>query len=743
MKYILFTITSFLLFTGSYGQDSVFHKRPKIGVTLSGGGAKGLAHIGILKAIDSAGLKVDYVTGTSMGSIIGILYAVGYSADSIEKISRNIDWDLLLSNQLSLRSVIMEEKKEYFKYDVELPWVNNWFRISTGVLEGQELWLKLSELLFPVYKIKKFNDFAIPFKCIATDVSTGQAVVLDSGEIISAIRSSMAIPSLFTAVELNGKKLVDGGVVRNFPVKDVKEMGADYVIGSNVSSALLAPDKVVNAIQVLMQVAFFRESEDTREEVPLCNIYVAMPLEKYSMVSFGNSNEIINYGIEEGRKLYPQFKKLADSLNALYGPQDTVEKKLPVEKQIKITSYEVNGLKHTSKDFFIHALDLYTNRNYTSVALSRMVRRAAGTRYYSKIVYSLQPIDDSTCKAIFDVEENPLTFAKIGINYNQFSGISAIINLTSRDFFTPNSRSLVTLNIGQNFRARAEHLQYLGRISNFALNLGTQFDQFQITTYNDFKEAGLYDQSYFKADARLGYSTSRNILIGAGTRFEWTHYSPSFTSSLEFQGRNNFFTTYAFFKHNTLDRPILPKKGLKIDAEAGYVYEQNPNVTAHPVSPYQDTSFSATPYTRLLFNLEDYAPVSLKSVLLFNIQSGVNFNYQNNIMNEFSIGGLVNQFHNQITFSGLREGNFYSPSVAEFQVGWRYQLFSNTFITAKANVLFNNFITTSNFFTNPDFLSGYSLTATYNFALGPVELSAMYCDQSRRVLGYVNIGIPF
>jgi NTE family protein len=144
-----------------------------------------------------------------------------------------------------------------------------------------------------------------------------------------------------------------------------------------------------------------------------------------------------------------------------------------------------------------------------------------------------------------------------------------------------------------------------------------------------------------------------------------------------------------------------------------------------------------------LFNLEDYAPVSLKSVLLFNIQSGVNFNYQNNIMNEFSIGGLVNQFHNQITFSGLREGNFYSPSVAEFQVGWRYQLFSNTFITAKANVLFNNFITTSNFFTNPDFLSGYSLTATYNFALGPVELSAMYCDQSRRVLGYVNIGIPF
>ena len=132
--------------------------RPKIGLTLSGGGAKGLAHIGILKAIDSAGLSIDYITGTSMGSIIGALYASGYSADSIEKIARKIDWDLMLSNQSSLRNIIMEEKDEYGRYDLELPWVNHFFRLNTGVLEGQELWLKLSELLFPVHQIKDFNQ---------------------------------------------------------------------------------------------------------------------------------------------------------------------------------------------------------------------------------------------------------------------------------------------------------------------------------------------------------------------------------------------------------------------------------------------------------------------------------------------------------------------------------------------------------------------------------------------------------
>ena len=130
----LFTIIVFLLLTSA--AQSQTGPRPKIGVTLSGGGAKGLAHIGILKAIDSAGLKVDYITGSSMGSIIGSLYAIGYSADSIEHIFRKLNWELLFNNQSSLRSLYMDEKDEYNKYTVELPWVNHGFRLATGVIEG-------------------------------------------------------------------------------------------------------------------------------------------------------------------------------------------------------------------------------------------------------------------------------------------------------------------------------------------------------------------------------------------------------------------------------------------------------------------------------------------------------------------------------------------------------------------------------------------------------------------------------
>jgi NTE family protein len=741
-----FTVLLLMLIAGGVFAQSP-GKRPRIGLTLSGGGAKGLAHIGILKAIDSAGLKIDYVTGTSMGSILGALYAVGYSADSIERIARRIDWDLLLSNQSTMRSMIMEEKDEYGKYDIELPWVNHWFRFATGVIEGQELWLKFAELFRPVYNIKDFHKFSIPFECVATDVSTGEAMVLDSGEIVSAIRSSMAIPSLFTAVGYNGRKLVDGGVVRNFPVQNARDMGADLVIGSNVSGALRTSEQVTNAIQVLLQVAFFREAEDTRKQIPLCNIYVHQPLEKFGMGSFGEADQIIDSGVTEGRRLYPVFKRLADSLNAIYGPQETSGNRLPAEIPVKISSFEVKGTERTSESFFIQATGLEVNRYYSAQNLSRMVRRAFGTRYYNRITYSLEPLGSGdSSRVVFEVTENPLTFAKIGLNYNQFSGISAIINLTSRNFFTPTSRSLVTLNIGQNFRMRAEHLQYFSRGGKFAFILGTQFDQFRITSYNaGFKEAGLYDQNYFKLDGKFSYSTNRDLSFGIGNRFEWIHYDPSITSSLEFKGRNDFMTGYFFLRHNTLDRPVFPRKGTKIEAEADYVFEQSPHAQYFASNTTRnDTSFSDKPYQRVLFSLDRYTPLARRYTLLTHAQAGMNFNYLRNIMNEFSIGGLTSNFHNQVTFAGLREGTFYSSSMATLLVGLRYQLFSNTFITGKANILFNNFITSNEtFFTTPDFLSGYALTFTYNFALGPLEVSAMYSDQSKQVLGYVNIGIPF
>jgi len=721
--------------------------RPKIGLTLSGGGAKGLAHIGILKAIDSAGLKVDYITGTSMGGILGALYAIGYSADSLEKITRAIDWNLLLSNQSSLRSLFMEEKDEYSKYDVELPWVKGKLKLSSGLLEAEELWLKFSELFFPVYNIKDFSNFNIPFRCIGTDIGTGDMIVMKNGEIISAVRATMAIPSVFTAVDYGEHRLIDGGVSRNFPVKDVKEMGADIVVGSNVANGLLPSQKVKNILQLLLQVAFFREAADSKSEIPLCNIYVPINLENYSMANFSDADKILEIGMEEGRKLYPRLKNITDSLDAIYGKEDKPLNRLPDVPHIKLSSYEINGLKNTTEGFFVNTMNLETGVYYTAKNLSDMVRQAFGTRYYNRIVYSLQPQPDGTCKAIFNVVENALTFAKVSLHYNRFSGIGLIANLTSRNLFISNSRSLVSVNIGESFRIKAEHLQYIGRLKNFGLTVKTQFDRFDLITYEQSKQSGLYKQDNWEVSEKFHYSPSRSITIGIGHRFEWLHYRPTIASELQFNGSNHFSTLFTEIKYNTLDKKIFPRKGIKIEAEGGQVLQQRSTVrfliNGQPPANPDSLSVATGSYFKTWLSAEGYLSFTNSTTVMLQAQSGINFNYDGNIMNEYIVGGMTKLFRNQVTFAGLQEGSVYSASMATAQLGVRQQIFFNTYITGRANILFNNFISTSRFFKYEDFYSGYGLTFSYNFALGPLDLSVMYCDQTRKVQGYINLGIPF
>ncbi|MGK4567759.1 patatin-like phospholipase family protein [Flavobacterium sp. 3HN19-14] len=273
-------------------------ERPKIGLTLSGGGAKGIAHIGLLMAIDSVGLKVDYVTGTSMGSVVGGLYAVGYSGKDILKIARRLKWESLLTNDPPLNSLSIKEREHMGEY-IELPLKDGKLAFQRGFIESNEMWLALAELYYPYYEITDFNKFDKKFACIATDLSNGEMVVLDKGNIVKAIRASMAIPSIFTPVEINGKMLVDGGVVRNFPVANVKQMGAKIVIGSDVSDDERPVQSLSSPLEVYGRLPFYKAVADLEEQRKLVDIYVDYPLGKFNSASFSSADKLIDIGIEK------------------------------------------------------------------------------------------------------------------------------------------------------------------------------------------------------------------------------------------------------------------------------------------------------------------------------------------------------------------------------------------------------------------------------------------------------------
>ncbi|MCD4731730.1 MAG: patatin-like phospholipase family protein, partial [Bacteroidales bacterium] len=241
IKYQSLILCFLIIHTAIYSQEkkTADNQRPKIGLVLSGGGAKGIAHIGILKAMEKERIRPDFIAGTSMGSIIGGLYALGYSADQLDTIIRQIDWGEVLSNNIQLQYIAYEEKEYYNRYLIELPFENGKLKLPSGVIHGQMLGEMLARYAWPAKDYTSFDEFPIPFRCVATDVGTGKPIIFSDGSLAMAMRASMAIPTAFTPVDLDSTLAVDGGVVNNFPVEEVIDMGADIVIGVSVGDGLI------------------------------------------------------------------------------------------------------------------------------------------------------------------------------------------------------------------------------------------------------------------------------------------------------------------------------------------------------------------------------------------------------------------------------------------------------------------------------------------------------------------------
>ncbi|MFO7657642.1 MAG: patatin-like phospholipase family protein, partial [Bacteroidales bacterium] len=306
-----------------YGQT----ERPKIGLVLSGGAAKGIAHIGVLKVLEQAGIQVDFIGGTSMGSIVGGLYALGYNAGELENIALYQNWNYLLSEDVLLNSISIEEKKETKKYFLSLPADGFRIKLPGGLISGQNVSLLLSGLIWPYHNVSDFSKLPVPFLCIATDIVKGRQVVLNSGYLPDALRASMAIPTIFTPVEIDGNLLVDGGMVNNFPVKEVKEMGADIIIGVDCGFKAFKKEEINSLYSVIEQSLYILSTQKNENEnkKELCNILIEPEFKESNAMNFSNAKELIRIGEEAALKQFDEIKKLADSLNRVFGVSERKE----------------------------------------------------------------------------------------------------------------------------------------------------------------------------------------------------------------------------------------------------------------------------------------------------------------------------------------------------------------------------------------------------------------------------------
>jgi NTE family protein len=721
--------------------------KPGIGLALAGGGAKGLAHIGILKAIDSAELNIDYITGTSMGSIVGGLYAAGYSGDSIEVIARNIDWNVLLSNSISMGNYVMEEKSEYGKYAVELPILKNKITLPSGFLESQELWLTLEKYFFPVAGVKNFDLLSIPYRCIGTDLASGEPVVFNSGSVVRSIRASMAIPGAFSPVDINGKRMVDGGITRNFPVKDLKDMGATYTIGVSVSTPIQNIEELDDAMTVLGQVIFLGENKDRIEQSKLLDLLISVPMGKYTSASFDEGAAIIDLGIEVGRKYYPYFKRLADSLKAANPNYVFKKNRLPDVTDYQFASVKVLGLSEKSTKAFLDQNHIDKNTKITAAKLERETRQAFAYRTYKSISYEVETDSAGAQRLVYNVKPESTVMLKVGINQNNFTGFGVHLNLTARNALTPFSRSMISLNLGQNFRALAEHLQMLGYSTPWS-NRFQFYTEFQnVPTFTDFRRTGLYKLKYVSIDDRFQISAKRRSAGGVGIQWENISAVPEIESGNYFSGHNNYFQLYGFWQYNTLQKPQYPKKGTIAEVKAGMVFSVNPKFSIYEdgslIGPIDPTMIKYGDYARVVFSFGNTSPLSKKWAFVTRLQGGVNFSDNQSLLNNFFAGGMNPTFRNQIMFAGLQEGELASESMVAAHAGVRLNPFGGLYATLQGSTVSYDFIPKNGQSADIKWVVGGGLTLAYDLPVGPIEFTMMLTNKTQGLGTYFNFGFPF
>src|SRR5271166_501730 len=273
--------------------------RPKIGLVLQGGGALGLAHVGVITWMEEHHIPVDYVAGTSMGGLVGGVYATGHNAAEMSQIVKGIPWDEVLSPYTPFADLSFRRKEDVHDYPSTLEFgIRKGLQFPAGLNSGQQVTLILDKIAAPYSEIKSFNDLPTPFACVASDLVTGKQKVFRSGSLGLALRSTMSLPGIFTPVRTKDAIYADGGLLDNIPVKVAKEMGADLTLAVHLSEAGMSPNANLSSFAVLGQSLSVMISANELQNMESADILVSVPLQKYGALDFDKADEIIKIGYD-------------------------------------------------------------------------------------------------------------------------------------------------------------------------------------------------------------------------------------------------------------------------------------------------------------------------------------------------------------------------------------------------------------------------------------------------------------
>jgi len=413
------------------------NERPKIGLVLSGGGARGLAHVSILKMIDSLNIPIDFVVGTSMGGIAGALYAIGYSGEEIEELALGNDWLELLSDVPARNMLPYIEKKDDGKFQLEFDVVNFRPVPPSGLIHGQKISLRFSKLTYAYEHITDFDQLPIPYRCLAVDLLTGDEIVLKSGSLAKAMRSTMSIPSLFTPVDWGDYMLIDGGLLNNLPIDVAVEMGADIIIAVNVGRPKRQRHELNTILEILEQSITIPEYNRQAKNAPLADILIAPQLEDLSPADFSHKN--IEEIVRRGKKsAHDNLDKLIELKNNLMIFRNESKISSP-DSSLIIYGVTISGNTSLPFTYIYNLLNIKPGGQFDPDSVDNHVREMYKTDYFKKIDYEVQPVKLNFVRLFFRIKElQKPVIHNVTISGNQnlsFGFIYSLLGIAPLDLF--------------------------------------------------------------------------------------------------------------------------------------------------------------------------------------------------------------------------------------------------------------------------------------------------------------------
>ena len=704
-------------------------KVPKIGLVLSGGGAKGFAHVGVLKVIEESGIPVDYITGTSIGSIVGGLYAIGYNAASLEKIIGTQNWQELLSNSFKRDYVPAVTKEEQSRYLISLPVESNKISIPVGLLNGQNVMELFTYLTYGYHGVTDFSKFPIPFKCIAADIATGEEVVLDKGFLPKAMRASMAVPAVIASCEIDGRMLVDGGIVNNFPVDRCREMGADIIIGVDIQDDLLSKEKIQSFPDVISQLTSLMSIERSEKNRKNVDVLIKPDITGFSAASFDTESAVVlmKRGEEAARRMLPRLIRIRDSLGLT--PVSRKARELPDENTpFLVNRIEVKGTEQSKMSIFLEKMEIVKNKKVTLQRIRQSISRIYANGNYEMVDYKITGEENKTVTIM--VKESSTNRLNVGLHFDSDLKAAALINTTI----------------------------YNDRISGSNLSIDAKLSTFPMFSARYSLDRGwkpgLMASGAFISDRIWGYENGRKVSevnvqvtnfqvasqsvisdiyrFSLGASFEHFNFGTIIGGPDLSELKNaTFYNYFAKVNLDKFDKSSFPRKGWALDGifklitDNGLKFENSTPVSllgltvkgVRQLSP----RFAILPAFYSQFTLASFVPIYYRSY----------------------IGGYqkTNYFGCYLPFAGLRRMELSADNVVIARLDFRLRLWQKVYVSLNTNIgMYGDQISS---FSNGNFMVGEGISAAYDSVIGPIEFNIGTSNLNHKITPFFSLGYSF